>query len=108
MLMLVWVVLIYIKLIYICVLLINQLNKNKMYYCITTYQNEKQLLGSDFTKIVKNCKSKNKLINEINLHKQTLKTLLNIKPFLNNGYTIKVQKISRHVLHPQISGMIKW
>ena len=63
-----------------------------MNYYITTYQNEKQLLGSDFTKIVRNCKSETKLVNAINLHKQTLRTLLNIKPFLNNGYTIKINK----------------
>lgn len=64
-----------------------------MNYCITTYQNEKQLLGSDFTKIVKNCKTKKKLINAVNLHKSTLRTLLNIKPFLENGYTIKIVNI---------------
>jgi outer membrane phospholipase A len=63
-----------------------------MNYYIKTYQNEKQLLGSDFTKIVKNCKNETKLINAINLHKSTLRTLLNIKSFLENGYTIKVQK----------------
>jgi len=78
-----------------------------MNYYITTYQNEKQLLGSDFTKIVKNCKTERKLTNAINLHKQTLRALLNIKPFLENGYTIKVQKIEK-VLHPQIRSMIKY
>lgn len=63
-----------------------------MNYYITTYQNDQQLLGSDFTKIVKNCKSEKKLVNAVNLHKQTLRTLLNIKPFLANGYTIKIHK----------------
>ena len=63
-----------------------------MNYYITTYQNDQQLLGSDFTKIVKNCRSEKKLINAVNLHKSTLRALLNIKPFLENGYTIKIQK----------------
>jgi hypothetical protein len=36
-----------------------------------------------------------------------LRALLNIKPFLENGYTIKVQKIEK-VLHPQIRAMIKY
>lgn len=63
-----------------------------MNYYITTYQKDQQLLGSDFTKIVKNCRSEKKLINAVNLHKQTLRALLNIKPFLENGYTIKIQK----------------
>jgi len=76
----------------IFVLSINQINKNGMNYYITTYQNDQQLLGSDFTKIVKNCKSEKKLVNAVNLHKQTLRTLLNIKPFLANGYTIKIHK----------------
>jgi hypothetical protein len=80
------------KILLIFVLSINQINKNAMNYYITTYQNGQRLLGSDFTKIVRNCKSEKKLVNAVNLHKQTLRALLNIKPFLDNGYTIKIEK----------------
>lgn len=63
-----------------------------MNYAITTYQNGKQLLGTDFTKIVKNCKSPVKLNNALRQHKDNLKRLENIKPYLVNGYTILINK----------------
>ena len=64
-----------------------------MNYLITTYQDNERVLGTDFSKIVKNCKTEKKLINAVNLHKQTIRTLMTIKPFLNNQYTIKIEKI---------------
>lgn len=60
-----------------------------MNYYIETYQNDTQLLGSDFTKIVKNCKSAKKLNNAIQSHRAYLTALSDIKPFLKNGYKIK-------------------
>lgn len=61
-----------------------------MNYYIETYQNGYQILGSDFTKIVKGCKSIIKLQNAIKLHKNSLESLKSIKPYLCNGYEIKV------------------
>ncbi len=60
-----------------------------MNYYIETYQDGKQLLGSDFTKTVRNCKSERKLKNAIETHKQTIESLKAIKPFLNKGYELK-------------------
>jgi hypothetical protein len=63
-----------------------------MNYYIETYQNGTQLLGSDFTKIVRNCKSNLKLQNAINKHISSLNSLMKIKPYLKNGYTLKTIK----------------
>lgn len=60
-----------------------------MNYYIETYQNGTRLIGSDFTKIVRNCKSNKKLNNAIESHKIYLVALSNIKPFLKSGYQIK-------------------
>lgn len=60
-----------------------------MNYYIETYQDGKQLLGSDFTKIVKDCKTDRKLKNAVKAHKLHLELLKGIKPFLNNGYEVK-------------------
>lgn len=46
-----------------------------MNYYIETYQDGKQLLGSDFTKIVRNCKSRVKLNNAIKTHENSLNAL---------------------------------
>lgn len=53
-----------------------------MNYYIETWQNGIQLLGSDYTKIVRNCRSKKKLNNAIDSHKTYLKTLASLKPNL--------------------------
>lgn len=60
-----------------------------MNYYIETYQNGKQLLGSDFTTIVRDCKTNRKLNNAIKSHYERLESLRTIKPFLNNGFYIK-------------------
>jgi len=67
-----------------------------MNYYIETYQNGVQLLGSDYTKIVKDCKSKVKLNNAVRFHKANLASLaVNIHPSLNNGYELKVVPFNR-------------
>lgn len=63
-----------------------------MNYYIETYQNGKQLLGSDFTKIVRDCKTSRKLNNAIKLHTFSIESLKSIKPYLNNGYEVKAVK----------------
>jgi hypothetical protein len=63
-----------------------------MNYYIETYQDGRQLLGSDFTKIVRNCKTDRKLNNAIKAHKQHLQSLVSINPFLSNGYELKTVK----------------
>lgn len=63
-----------------------------MNYFIETYQDGKQLLGSDFTSIVRDCKTGRKLKNAIARHHRRVKALISIKPFLLNGYEIKTAK----------------
>lgn len=46
-----------------------------MNYYIQTYQNGRQLLGSDFTTLVRDCKTNRKLNNAINRHKKHLESL---------------------------------
>ena len=60
-----------------------------MNYYIETYQDGKQLLGSDFTTIVKNA-GKIKLQNAIKRHDQRLKSLSSLKTSLLKGYEIRV------------------
>lgn len=63
-----------------------------MNYYIETYQNGRQLLGSDFTRIVRNCKTDRKLNNAIKAHKNHLQSLTTINPYLNKGYELKTVK----------------
>lgn len=63
-----------------------------MNYYIETYHNGRQLLGSDFTKIVRNCKTNRKLNNAIAAHKKHLQSLVATKPYLNEGYDLKTVK----------------
>ena len=69
-----------------------------MNYYIETYQDGKQLLGSDFTTIVRDCKTGRKLDNAVKRHTCKLNNLKAIRPFLNAGYDVKILKISGTIL----------
>lgn len=62
-------------------------------YILETHQNGKQLLGSDYSRIVRDCKSTVKLNNAVNLLGESLESLKSIKPFLNDGYQIIVKPL---------------
>jgi hypothetical protein len=59
-----------------------------MKHYITVYQNEKQLLGSDFNIIINSDKpylGATKIRNEFRNMENRIETLKTIKPYLNNG-----------------------
>ena len=63
-------------------------------YYIKTYDSEgKQLLGTDFTTIVKSCSySGKKFNNALKQHNAKLESLKSIKPFLNDGWALEYEK----------------
>ena len=61
---------------------INEIN-DKIY--IQTYQNGKQLLGSDSSRILPVGAGKQKILNTVRELEKSLSTLTNIKPSLKNG-----------------------
>ncbi len=63
-----------------------------MIHYIETFDNEgRQLLGSDFTTIVRDAKTQKKVANAIKRHRLRVENLKTIKPSLNNGYSIQVK-----------------
>jgi len=54
-----------------------------------TYQENNQLLGSDFTTIVTNCNTQRKLDNAIARHIKKINSLITIKPFLKGGFQVR-------------------
>ena len=56
-----------------------------MNYSIQTWQDGKQLLGSDYSSFVKDAKSKVKLENAISAKVNTLRSLVSINPYLKTS-----------------------
>jgi hypothetical protein len=66
-----------------------------MTYYIETYQNSTQLLGSDFTTVVRNVhtgENGRKMLNAKIMHADKLRRLKNIHPSLSKGYHIEITK----------------
>lgn len=60
-----------------------------MNYYIQTWQNGVQLLGTDYSRIVRDCKTSRKLNNAIKQHKENLLRLHIVHPNLNEPYEVK-------------------
>lgn len=73
-----------------------------MNYYIETYQDGKQLLGSDFTTIVRDAKTGRKLRNRIKSHIARMYSLRAIKSHLNKPYSILVRDFEGRVISNQV------
>lgn len=59
---------------------------------LTTYQNGRQLLGSDFTKVITE-PTPRKIRQEQNFLNTRLQQLVKIKPYLSSGWVLQVETI---------------